>query len=206
MYQDMAARHRARFRSIHVRNNNPPPNRPPNRSIVFMGEEKKIKKRRLTSPTDPPRRRAREGRRCQAPLHQAAPHQEPGLPPAPPRPQDQHQEGLLRHPAVHFRLGNFPVRRCMICGFSAWVWWSGRTVWDDGHGALLFEREYYHKKKNKQRARDCWSAKQNGFSPEVFILRDQRLVISIFCSKTVMSKKGMNEIQNKKKPMTTETP
>lgn len=102
MYQDMAARHRARFRSIHVRHTTQR-SRTPRVTAERNGTD--------SCTLDPPRRRAREVRRCQAPLHQAAAHQEPGLPPAPPRPQDQHQEGLLRPPPIDFRL-------------SAWfLWW-----------------------------------------------------------------------------------
>lgn len=117
MYQDMAARHRARFRSIHVRiirlsNKNR------SRSIPSLGLDEANKEIRI----DPPCRRAREVRRCQAPLHQAAPHQEPGLPSAPPCSQDQFQEGLLRYPAIHFRLSISLLWRWCLIWFSALVW------------------------------------------------------------------------------------
>lgn len=62
------------------------------------------KGKRTDKHLDSPCRRAREGRRCQAPLHQAAPDQEPLIPPAPPYPQDQQEEGLLRHSPFDFRL------------------------------------------------------------------------------------------------------
>lgn len=59
LYQDMAARHRSRFRSVHVR------------LIDTRIHQLQI----LTySKTDPQGRRAREDRRRQAPIHQATPH------------------------------------------------------------------------------------------------------------------------------------
>lgn len=89
LYQDMAARHRSRFRSIHVRASTP---RPPSRRIPIPD---------ANSTPGPPRRRAREGRRRQASLHQAASHQEPLLPPPPPRQQDQQPEALQRQAPHH---------------------------------------------------------------------------------------------------------
>jgi len=92
LYSDMAARHRARFRSIHV---------------SCGGTLSGFPLMTLTQATDPPRRRAREDRGYQAPLHQAAGHQGPQVPPPPPRPQDQHQEGFQREAAGYFCLSGF---------------------------------------------------------------------------------------------------
>ncbi|MBE3045091.1 hypothetical protein IMZ48_21565 [Candidatus Bathyarchaeota archaeon] len=91
LYSDMAARHRARFRSIHVRC--PPLRRTPERPRWT-----------LTPAADSPRRRDREDRGHQEAVHQAARHQGPQVPPPPPRPEDPHQEDLQRHPSFHFRL------------------------------------------------------------------------------------------------------
>lgn len=107
MYQDLAARHRARFRSIHVRYHQTIHNGRNCQAANSRGNE------RLTKRLDSPCRRAREGRRCQAPLHQAAPDQEPLIPSAPPYPQDQQEEGLLRHSPFDFRLN--------LCGFYSGV-------------------------------------------------------------------------------------
>jgi hypothetical protein len=92
LYQDLASRHRARFRSIHVCT----------RSLESFGPTGMLKKH-----LDSPRRRDREDRGHQETLHQAAPHQEARLPPAAPRRQGCHEEDLQRDTAVHFRLTCF---------------------------------------------------------------------------------------------------
>ena len=74
LYQDMAARHRARFRSIHVCLLLCP-------LLFFLGESAD------DDDVDPPRRRAEQGGRRPPPVHQAAPPKEPPLPPPPPRRQ-----------------------------------------------------------------------------------------------------------------------
>lgn len=107
LYSDMAARHRARFRSIHV----------------CFPQVRFQRKRMTDTALDPPRRRDREERGCQAPLHQATHHQEPLLPPPPPRPQDQHQEDLQRQASRYLCLSGFivvGVGRVLRCSFGKW--------------------------------------------------------------------------------------
>lgn len=125
LYSDMAARHRARFRSIHVRH------------VPSLSAIRPVP---LTQPqTDPQGRRAREGRRCQAPLHQAAPHQGHFLPPPPPRPQDPQPEDLLREAPYHFRINS-------LCG-ALFLWFSTNggagyyyywQVFTRSHGTITF--------------------------------------------------------------------
>lgn len=119
MYQDLAARHRARFRSIHVRCLQPITNGRNCQAGGPRGTE------RLTKHPDSPCRRAREGRRCQAPLHQAAPDQEPLIPSASPYPQDQQEEGLLRHSPFDFRLN-----LCDFCSGVVVVVDAGELGWE----------------------------------------------------------------------------
>lgn len=155
---------------------------------------------------DPPCRRAREVRRCQAPLHQAAPFQEPGLPPASPCPQDQHQEDLLRDPAIHFRLSILLrcTRRWCLIWFPALVWRKGGVMRsgcgasgsDGRHGALV---EKYTRSKRKQKTKGLL-VRKNGFSSRCSF-RDQRLVISIFCSngneQKIRNERNPNKLQPK---------
>lgn len=106
LYSDMAARHRARFRSIHVRSSLTPP---VENGRECYGAARPRKKTRCANSrvTDSPRRRDREGRRRQAPLHQAAPHQGSQLPSPPPCYQGCWLQGLQREPTFHFRLECF---------------------------------------------------------------------------------------------------
>jgi len=63
----------------------------------------------LTPSTDPQGCWAREDRGRQAPLYQAACHQEPLLPSPSPCPQDQHQEDLQREAPFHFLLNGLMI-------------------------------------------------------------------------------------------------
>lgn len=101
LYSDMAARHRARFRSIHVCFCSENADRD-----ARQGSEGRKQKANLRL-TDPPCRRDREGRRCEAPLHQAAPREGYQLPSPPPYHQGCRQQGLQREPTFHFRLECF---------------------------------------------------------------------------------------------------
>lgn len=74
LYQDMAARHRARFRSIHVC-----------LSSRSAGSVQEMLMCEVL--TDSPRRRDREDRGHPPPIHQAAAHAAPQVPAPPPRPE-----------------------------------------------------------------------------------------------------------------------
>ena len=93
LYQDMAARHRARFRSIHVWQ----------RLCPHPFDFSKLTR---FGTTDPQSRRARENRRCQARLHQTATRQEPQIPSSPSRAQGHQQGSVRRSPTCHVRLGD----------------------------------------------------------------------------------------------------
>ena len=84
MYQDMAARHRARFRSVHV-SNHAPTNTKSTDYVLMVWV------------VDPQGGRDREDGRRQAPLHEAAAVQEPQVPASSPRAEEEQQEDLLRH-------------------------------------------------------------------------------------------------------------
>lgn len=99
LYQDMAARHRSRFRSIHVC-------RHPSTTVSSS----------LTIPPDHQGRRGREVRGRPPPLHQAAPQQEPQVPPSPPHSQDCRQEGLRCPPPRHLLLSASLLIAC-YCWF-----------------------------------------------------------------------------------------
>lgn len=86
MYQDMAARHRARFRSIHV-----------------SRHRASHPRATLTPSSDPQGRRAREQERCQARIHSATHQARIEVPPPPPCTQGQ-QEGLRGKQAFYFLL------------------------------------------------------------------------------------------------------
>lgn len=92
-YQDMAARHRARFRSVQVRPTNEEGGKRDWRGVeltfAFLA-------------TDSPRRRDREDRRHPPPPHQATPYSQPPLPPPPPRRQEP--QPLPRQPAIDLLL------------------------------------------------------------------------------------------------------
>lgn len=92
MYQDLAARHRARFGSIHVRTHR-------------VGQ--------LTP--DPEGRRDREDGGHSPPLHQAAHRQEPALPSAPP---PQPRQGHLRRQAPRYVLLSDGVVYLVSSGIS----------------------------------------------------------------------------------------
>jgi Ribosomal proteins 50S-L18Ae/60S-L20/60S-L18A len=87
MYQDMAARHRARFRSIHVRSLFP--------LEVLVGSNDGF--------TDPPSRRDQEGRRHSPPLHQATHHSQPQVPS--PSQDSQGPLDLRRQASIHHLSG-----------------------------------------------------------------------------------------------------
>ena len=93
LYSDMAARHRARFRSIHVRLM---------RCTSCKGVLGSANLR-----VDSPRCRAREDRGRQAPLHQAARYQEPEVPSPPPCHQGRHDEAVQRAATRYVRLECF---------------------------------------------------------------------------------------------------
>lgn len=107
LYSDMAARHRARFRSIHVR-----------RTHMALPCPQ------LTPGPDPPRRRAREDRGCQATLHPPAHSEGSELPSPPPNHQGEHQEGVQREATIHFRLECFRFRGRLgrLCGCYNGSW------------------------------------------------------------------------------------
>ena len=109
LYQDMAARHRARFRSIHVR---------------FLSCRPRVARPWLTTPADHQGRRGREGRGHPPPLHQAAPHQEPQVPPSSPYPQDRRQEGLRRSPPRHLLLSVSSHTLLAYC----WLGWREKGL------------------------------------------------------------------------------
>lgn len=120
---------------------------------------------KLTIHLDPPRRRAREVGRCQAPLHQAAPDQGIEVPSASPCPQDLQQEGLQRQTSLDFRL-----KWCRaVMGFG-FLWSIVESEWtgldNDGNNGR--------------------NGKVRRGSP---VFRGVRHVISI-CSKTVTSKRN----------------
>lgn len=87
LYQDMAARHRSRFRSIHVR-----------RPRLLLNELS------LMPFADPQSRGDLEDCRHQATIHEATPHQRPQIPSPSPRSQDHQQESLRRPQAKHLCL------------------------------------------------------------------------------------------------------
>jgi hypothetical protein len=88
LYSDMAARHRARFRSIHVRQS------VSWRKVAGM----------LTATLDPACCRTREDRRHSTTIHQAAHHEELEIPAAPSRTEDEHEEGLRCQAALDIRI------------------------------------------------------------------------------------------------------
>lgn len=114
MYQDMAARHRSRFRSIHVR------------SSTFADQ-----KNMLTITSDPQGCWAREDRRREAPLHQATPHQGPQIPSSSPRIQGRRHQVVRRKATINLllngRIGilgsgwNSLVLRCILGCFLAFA-------------------------------------------------------------------------------------
>ena len=87
LYQDMAARHRARFRSIHVR-----------QSILT---DYLISVLTFVGTTDPQGCRDREDGGCQAPLRQTITHQKSQVPSASPCAQG-HQQGSVRRPSTRY--------------------------------------------------------------------------------------------------------
>jgi ribosomal protein L20A (L18A) len=97
LYSDMAARHRARFRSIHVRSC---------RGCTSSASDRLL----IAKLTGSPRRRDREERGRQAPLHPPADHQGPEVPSPPPHQQGQHQQDLQRQATLYFRLDCFRLR------------------------------------------------------------------------------------------------
>jgi hypothetical protein len=92
LYQDMAARHRARFRSIHVR------------VLLF----RRPRHTYLIISPDPPRRRSREDGRHPPAVHQAAAHAEAQVPARAPRHEDE--VNIRREPPDHVLSG--PQNRC----------------------------------------------------------------------------------------------
>lgn len=116
LYQDMAARHRARFRSIHVSRG------PATKRSSYKGM--------LNKPlADSPRCRAREGRRHPSPIHQAARPEGSQVPAAPPRSEVKHKENLQRQATFDFCLkcsmfcrgGFFPHEVCGVTGTMGFV-------------------------------------------------------------------------------------
>ncbi len=85
LYQDMAARHRARFRSIHVRFN-----------VDYLNDG-------ANCFADPEGCRGRQNRRYQTTIHQADSTEEPQIPATSPRPQGGHED-LHREQTVHLLL------------------------------------------------------------------------------------------------------
>merc|ERR1711939_66159 len=68
----------------------------------------------------PQGRRAREDRWCQAPIHQATPHQGPQIPPSSPRVQGYWQEDLFRKQTIDFLLSGLAGAGWVI-SYLAWV-------------------------------------------------------------------------------------
>lgn len=89
MYQDMAARHRARFRSIHVC---------PTVILLCFGWLKRCL-------TDPPSCRDQEGRRHSPSLHQAAHHPQPQVPS--PSQDSQGSLDLRRQASIYYLRGTW---------------------------------------------------------------------------------------------------
>ena len=90
LYQDMAARHRARFRSVHV-------------SCCYLDVY-------LRTATDPFAKvlkvvEVEKNRGCQAPIHEAAPHQGTQVPTAPPYRQEVHQKPFRCSPTFDVCIG-----------------------------------------------------------------------------------------------------
>ena len=92
LYQDMAARHRARFRSIHV--------------WLSSSLQVPVQRIDMLATTDPQGRRAGEDRRCQAPLRQAITFQESQIPSSSPCAQSYNQGYILRSPTCYICLGH----------------------------------------------------------------------------------------------------
>lgn len=92
LYQDMAARHRARFRSVHVRLTND-----------------SVSTAMLTVFVDPQGCRDREDRRYQTPIPQAAPHQGPVVPSPTSHSKGSHQEDLRSQQAIDFLLSELHI-------------------------------------------------------------------------------------------------
>jgi hypothetical protein len=102
LYQDMAARHRSRFRSIHV-------------SLHHVIHT--IPVLNMLQP-DPQGRRNREDRRRQAPIHQATPRKGSQIPSSSPRIQASCKQTLRREATIDFLLS-----------FSGRVWGNGCKYW-----------------------------------------------------------------------------
>lgn len=111
MYQDMAARHRSRFRSIHVCSDT--------RTTFASGATCTN-----TCTADPQSRRAREDRRRQATIHQAVAHEGSEVPATAPHCQEGEQEDLHPNQAVDFLLS---VERIVNAGLSR-KWRSDCTL------------------------------------------------------------------------------
>lgn len=126
LYQDMAARHRTRFRSLHVR-------RP------LSMEQEGI----LTKLLDPQGCRAREDRRRQATIHQATPHQETQLPSSSPCHEIKQQGNLCQQATIHLLLSD----RILGLFVGAWMdfqWcWLLMHAWEKGINLPLLGAIYH---------------------------------------------------------------